>query len=147
MYDPNAPISVFFIVELDLKDKIINQNHEDIDMLKKTDRKEYTRKALSKLVTILKQLSPSASSHTRTTSVHVDKSHTEKLQAKKFRTTKKSHIVRTSHVHKSVHTDKFVQVGKTFESVKLSQVVKTSSHHVKTQAPASYKAKQSKKRK
>ena len=33
MYDPNSPLSLFFIVELDLKDKIIIQNQEDIKVL------------------------------------------------------------------------------------------------------------------
>lgn len=86
---------------------------------------EYTRKASSKPITIFKRLSPSASSHIGTTSVHTVKSHADKLQAEKFCTAKKSHIVKTSHVDKSVHTNKFVQDDKTFGTINLSQDVKT----------------------
>ena len=35
MYDPKAPLSMFFVAKLDLKDKIINKNQEDREGLKK----------------------------------------------------------------------------------------------------------------
>ncbi|CAI9288830.1 unnamed protein product [Lactuca saligna] len=35
MYDPKGPLSVFFMAELDIKYKVINQKQEDIEVLKK----------------------------------------------------------------------------------------------------------------
>lgn len=35
MYDPQAPLSIFLMAEMDLKVKAINQNQEDIEDLKK----------------------------------------------------------------------------------------------------------------
>ena len=35
MYDPKAPLFVFFIVELDLQEKVINQIQDDIEVLMK----------------------------------------------------------------------------------------------------------------
>lgn len=49
MYDPKAPLSVFFMVELDLKNKGINQKHEDMGLKEKIKEKDVQKKTSSSI--------------------------------------------------------------------------------------------------
>ncbi|CAI9303985.1 unnamed protein product [Lactuca saligna] len=120
---------MFFIAELDRKDKITNQNQEDIEVLKKelTESKKEILYLNEKIKEngvkkkVPKECSSSRSPifhtdehHIRscTNKLHAEKSqavHTDKLQPEKVCTTKKYRIVKTLHTDKSVHTDKFDQ--------------------------------------
>lgn len=60
----------------------------------------------------------------------INKPHTNKLHPDKPQPTHTRKY--SSHADKLVHTDKFVQGDKNFDTLKISQAVKTPSHHVKT---------------
>ncbi|CAI9288453.1 unnamed protein product [Lactuca saligna] len=131
-YDPNTLLSLFFTVDLDLKDKIINQNQEDIEVLKK------------ELIQRIKEISD-LKEKIKENGVKKKNFCPDKFHAEKVHTITSTRIAKTSEANKSVHPDKvhtakLIQAdkssstAKTFHTIKRSQVVKTPSHLVKTHA-------------
>lgn len=117
MYDPKAPLSVFFMAKRDRKDKIINQNQEDIEVLenglierekdisdlKEKIKEKYVKKKGFSSVSVQKEEVPGECSPSRNPSFHpdehlscpcTDKPHTDKLHAEKPQVahTRKPHL-------------------------------------------------------
>lgn len=104
MYDPKSPLFVFFMVQLNLKVKVINQNQDIDDLKKKLIEKKKDILYLKEKIKEKGVLEESSSSRNPSfqpgqhqissclNKPHTDKIHVEKLQATHTRKTSSKHV-------------------------------------------------------